>query len=243
MPLVSELSAPFENFMLSPRHGHDVCSTCFNITDGYDRCYACAHGGLLLDVMIPISYSVAGEQLHHVLAGYKRLSGPVARRMTMGLAAVLWRWLEGHERCLADAAGVDRFTVVTSVPSSGERRVLQDLVSGLVGPAKGRYAPVLSRSGVEVTPHRFDSRRYAVDGKLDGERVLLIDDMWTTGSNAQSAAAALKAAGAGTVAALAVGRHVHRDWGRCDAQLNALARPYDWGSCPWCDGARARSAA
>ena len=244
MPLVSELSAPFENFMLSPRRGVDVCHTCFNITDGYDCCYACAHGGRMLDAMAPVSYSVDGEQLHHVLAGYKRLTGPVARRMTMGLAAVLWRHLDaGHEMCLASACGVDRFPLVTSVPSSSRQHALEDMVSALVGPLRARYAPMLKRSARPVTPHQFDSRRYEADGRLDGEPVLLIDDMWTTGANAQSAAAALKAAGAGPVAALVIGRHVHREWGRCDARLTALQRPFDWSRCPLCDAAAARSAA
>ena len=244
MPLVSELTAPFENFMLSPRSGADVCRTCFNVTDGYERCYACAHGGRLLDAMAPISYSVAGEQLHHILAGYKRLSGPVARRMTMGLAAVLWRYIEaGHERCLARATGADRFTLVTSVPSSSGQHALQDMIATQVGPLRQRYVPTLHRSPGPTTPHQFDSGRYEVDGTLAGETVLLIDDMWTTGANAQSAAAALKAAGAGRVAALVIGRHVHRQWGRCDARLRDLTQPFDWGHCPLCEPAAARSAA
>src|ERR1700690_3525196 len=103
MPTIAELSAPYGNFMLGPRRGPDVCSACFNLTDGYGRCYACAHGGRWLDALAPISYSVAGEQLHHALAGYKRGSGPVARRFALELAAVLWRYLAGHERCLARA--------------------------------------------------------------------------------------------------------------------------------------------
>ena len=244
MPLVSELSAPFENFLLSPRPGVDVCRICFNITDGYERCYACAHGGRLVDAMAPISYSIGGEQLHHVLAGYKRLGGPVARRMSMGLAAVLWRHLDaGHERCLARAAGTDRFSLVTSVPSSSDGHALQDMICRHVGPLRQRYVPLLRRSASPVIPHRFDSGRYAADGNLAGETVLLIDDMWTTGSNAQSAAAALKAAGAGTVATLVIGRHVHRQWGRCDALLRDLTRPFDWTRCPLCEPAAARSAA
>ena len=93
MPTVAALSAPYGNFMLGPRSGPDVCSACFNLTDGYGRCYACAHGGRWLDAMAPISYSVSGEQLHHALASYKRLSGPGARHFALGLAAVLWRHL------------------------------------------------------------------------------------------------------------------------------------------------------
>ena len=74
MPTVGELSALYENFMLGPRRGPDVCGTCFNFTAGYARCYACAHGQPMLDAVAPISYSVAREQLHHALASYKRLT-------------------------------------------------------------------------------------------------------------------------------------------------------------------------
>jgi hypothetical protein len=243
MPLVSELSAGYGNFMLGPRHGRDICARCFNITDGYERCYACAHGGRALDVMVPISYSVAGEQLHHALAGYKRLSGVVARRLTMGLAAVLWRHLASHEACMARAVGIDQFGVVTSVPSSGEGHALQDLVSMLVGPVRDRYVPLLTRSDKAVMPHRFDGGRYTALQSLKGEAVLLIDDMWTTGANAQSAATALKAAGAGRVGAVVIGRHVNRDWGRCDRTLRDLPQPFDWERCALCDSAQALSAA
>ncbi len=93
MPSVAELTAPYGNFMLGPRHGSGVCRTCFNLTDGYDRCYACTGTRRSLDAMLPISYSVAHEQLHHVLATYKRSHGLTAHRFQVELAAVMWRYL------------------------------------------------------------------------------------------------------------------------------------------------------
>src|ERR1700704_320629 len=102
--------------MLAPRRGPSVCGTCFNFTNGYARCYACDYGEPVLDAVAPISYSVAREQLHHALASYKRLDGDVARRLGAEIAAVLWRHLAEHESCVADAAGVDAFALVTTVP-------------------------------------------------------------------------------------------------------------------------------
>jgi orotate phosphoribosyltransferase len=61
--------------------------------------------------------------------------------------------------------------------------------------------------------------------------VLLIDDTWTTGASAQSAAASLKQAGASIVAAVIIGRHLHRDWGHNDRGLSALPTPFDWDDC------------
>ena len=80
----------------------------------------------------------------------------------------------------------------------------------------------------------FDADKYIAVRALDGEPVLLIDDTWTTGANAQSAAAALRAAGAGPLAAVVVGRHVSRGWNENDSQLRALDEPFDWSRCPLC---------
>ena len=64
--------------------------------------------------------------------------------------------------------------------------------------------------------------------------MLLIDDTWTTGANAQSAAAALKAAGAGRVAAVVIGRHVNRGWHDNDRRLAALVGRFEWTQCALC---------
>jgi hypothetical protein len=237
MPTVVELSAPYANFMLGPRRGPDVCAQCFNLTDGFRRCYGCAHGGRFLDAMVPISYSVAGEQLHHALAGYKRLDGAIARRLAFGLAAVLWRHLALHESCLERASAVSGFGLVTIVPSSSLRpeapHPLHQLVS-LVDPVRDRYVRLLRRSNVPATAHQFNRHKYEAIRDLSGESVLLLDDTWTRGANAQSAAAALKSAGAAHVAAVVIGRHVNRGWGHNDRQLRSLPRPFDWQACALC---------
>jgi len=247
MPTVEELTAIYENFMLAPRHGPGVCRRCLNLTAGYDRCYACDHMPSLLAAVVPISYSVAGEQLHHALAGYKRRSGAAARRLELGIAAVLWRFLARHEGCVARAAGVASFPVVTIVPSSnrsreGEQR-LRAIVGELVMPTRQRFQAVLQRSEAEADRHEFNAEKYQALRPFEGEPVLLIDDTWTTGANAQSAAAALLAAGSGPVAAVAVGRHVNRRWRANDEALRALPAPFDWTNCVVCSAAALRQAA
>ena len=237
MPTVAELTDLYGNFMLGPRPGPGVCEVCCTFTEGHDRCFVCAQQNSSLDAVAPISYSVAGGQLHHALAGYKRLGGEVARRVQVELAAVLWRFLAGHEACVAWAAGTATFDVVTTVPSSSRERdenhPLRRIVGELVRPTRGRYERLLSRSGIAVRERTFDDRKYDVARRFGGEAVLLIDDTWTTGSGAQSAAAALRHAGAGPVAAVVIGRHVKRGWRENEQRLHALARPFDWSSCPW----------
>ena len=238
MPSVRELTALYENVMLGPRRGSGVCGTCFNFTDGYARCYACDHGRLVLDAVAPISYSVAREQLHHALASYKRLDGDVARRLGASLAAIVWRFLAEHERCLAQAAGTDRFELVTTVPSGDrsrdERHPLRWIVGELVAPTRVRYERLLWRSEVDVPQRSFSAKKFAAPTPIDGRSVLLIDDTWTTGASAQSAAAALKTAGAGPVAAVVIGRHLNREWHENDKRIRGIARPFDWSKCALC---------
>ena len=238
MPTVAEASAVYGNFMLAPRHGPEVCPTCFNLTDGHERCYSCAHGQQWLDGMAAISYSIGHEQLHYALAGYKRMPSSIAERFTRELAAVLWRWLAIHEPCVATQAGVSRFELVATVPSNDRRRdeqhPLRQVVGEVVGPTRERHERLLMRSELPAAPRAFDLGKYNPTRPLAGEAILLIDDTWTTGANAQSAAAALKRAGAGTVAAVVIGRYLNRDWGRNNTRLRSMPRPFDWDRCAVC---------
>lgn len=238
MATVSELSDPYANFMFGPRDGTGVCTFCFNLTRGFERCYSCARGELALAAMVPISYSVGGEQLHHALMGYKRLNGEIARRLTVELAAVLWRFLVSHEQCVAAAAGVPAFELVTTVPSGARERdgehALRRIVGDLVGPTRQRYRRLLRRSALPVRPREVSGDKFEPLRRLRGERVLLIDDTWTTGASARSAAVALDDAGAGLVAAVVIGRYLNREWGENNQRLSALVPAFDWGRCAVC---------
>ena len=229
---------PVDTMLLSPRAGPGVCVNCFNLTDSYPCCFACAHGQLVLDAVAPISYSVGRERLHHALAGYKRLPPSFARSLRSELATILGRYLDRHEHCLARSARVPSFDLVTSVPSGERHRdrehPLRSIVTTALGPAAARYERLLCRSSFDSGDREYDFLKYLAVRPLDGEAVLLVDDTWTTGANAQSAGAALKAAGAGTVAAVAIGRHVNRDWHDNDRRLRALAGPFDWSRCALC---------
>jgi predicted amidophosphoribosyltransferase len=225
--------------MVTPRPGPGVCEACFNLTRGFDRCYNCEHRPDTVAVVVPISYSVAHEQLHKALAGYKRDNGRTARWLAVELASVLWRFLAGHERCVALAAHTDSFSLVTTVPSSDrgrdESHPLRRMVGELVGRTRDRHERLLRRSSVVLEPREFSAHKYEPLRRLTGESVLLIDDTWTTGASARSAAAALQSAGAGSVGAVVIGRHVNRNWGRNDEHLRSLPA-FDWKTCALCAG-------
>ena len=231
MPNVTALSAPYGNFLLSPRAGGGVCEVCFDLTSGPPRCHHCARPEHAIATVAPISYSVAHEQLHHALAGYKRPPADVAERFQLELAAVVWRHLDRHEACLARATGVPRFHLVTTVPSSHPERdrshPLHRIAGELCGVTRDRYRRLLTRTDTPV-PARAEHPGKFAGQPLDGESILLVDDTWTTGANARSAAGALTRAGAGPIAVLVIGRHLHRDYRDNRRRLAELSTPFDW---------------
>src|SRR5581483_6383331 len=87
----------------------------------------------------------------------------------------------------------------------------------------------------EPIPQRTFSRtKFEATTTLDNASVLLIDDTWTTGASAQSAAATLKSAGAQRVAAVVIGRHLNREWHENDRRIRGIARPFEWQACALC---------
>jgi adenine/guanine phosphoribosyltransferase-like PRPP-binding protein len=75
--------------------------------------------------------------------------------------------------------------------------------------------------------------RYGAAQTMTGHpAVLLVDDTWTTGGRAQSAAIALHDAGAARVAVVVLGRHFDRDFGSGETYYKqAKARQFTWDTC------------
>jgi len=161
-----------------------------------------------------VALAVKGEQLARDLSVYKNSQSLLARtRPRLGLAAVLWRWIEAHERCLATEARTDDFQVVTTVPSTSgrEHHPLDHVVGTMVQPTAERFRTLLRPRPGDTGDRGIRADRFEViDGGGSGNSVLIIDDTFTTGSRAQSVAAALKDSGAESVAALCIGRHFGR---------------------------------
>jgi predicted amidophosphoribosyltransferase len=225
--------------LLSPRHGPGVCPHCLNLTDAAGLCRACRATERHLAAVVPISYSVGGEWLHHLIAAYKRDADPWVPDAIATVARLCEEFVCRHERCAADAAGSVRFQLVTTVPSADPLRDLHHPLRRIVGErveaTRDRYERLLIRSSSPAIPRSFDPARYEPTRRLHGEDVLLIDDMWTSGASAESAAAALRAAGAGSVAAIVIARHLNRGWHENDLRLSRLAAlRFDPDSCVLC---------
>ncbi|MDE3131757.1 MAG: hypothetical protein KGL16_11445 [Acidobacteriota bacterium] len=184
---------------------------------------------------------MGGEWLHHLIASYKRDADPSVPDALATLAGLFERFVAVHEPCVAARSGVGGFPLVTTVPSGDPLRdlhhPLRRIVGELVPALRDRYERLLVRSATPAIPREFDPGRYLPTRQLDGEAVLLLDDMWTSGASAQGAAAALRTAGAGPVAAIVVARHLNRGWHGNDLRLRRLAAGrFDPRRCVLCSG-------
>lgn len=241
---IIDVSAPLEHYLVRvPFGGEGVCAVCHSaVYDGYRVCFPCNQartelGDLRLDAVSFVSLAPAGEQLARDLYTYKRSTVPAQLRLarTLGLAAVLWRWLALHEQCIAHAAGSRGFDMIATIPSASgraEEHPLTVLVGGVVENTEQRLHHVLSPGTPHAQAHEHSAERFSTTGDVDGADVLLVDDTWTTGSNMQSASAALKHAGARRVAGVAIGRWFKTDWKDNSAWLKEHRRPgWSWDTC------------
>lgn len=252
MATVAELSSPYENHLVKVLPaGAGVCRICHTIVLGdWDQCYQCNKAVRRLPTTASavafVALAVKNEQLARELWLYKNARPEhVRNRVRLGLASVLWRWLAGHEQCLADRAGVTDFPVVTTVPSTNGRadHPLDDLAGHIVGATAKRFRPLLRAVEGDGGGRDFGVDRFDIVGGVDRDvPVLLVDDTWTSGAHAQSAAAALRAAGSGPVAIACIGRHFNRhpvqEEYRRPAEAyyrNARTTGWSWAQCCLCD--------
>ena len=193
------------------------CRTCRGpVQAGFARCYQCdlAHarcGGLLADVVAPVAYAVKGGRLASDLWRYK--SGmPGAAEAGARLAGMLAVYLREHSDQVWRAAGMIAGPGLAAVVPSGQGRPGAHPLAGIV--ASCVDVPIIPLSAAPGAPARARGLADGVAagcltvGAVAGADMLLVDDTWVSGASAQSAAAALKAAGVRRVALVVIGRHV-----------------------------------
>jgi hypothetical protein len=195
-----------------PPAGSGLCASCrIPVPAGNARCYPCRlHAetlpGLLADVVAPICYAVKGSEHARNLWLYKSVR-PGAAAARADLRALLAVFLRDHGRCIWRAAGMSRPTHLAVVPSGRGRSGPHPLLA-LLGPCMALRPTTLElRLRDEPGTRELDAGRFRA-GRLDHADVVLLDDTWTTGASAQSACAALRLAGARSVAIVVLGRHV-----------------------------------
>jgi hypothetical protein len=200
------LSAP-------PPAAAGLCGSCRTpVRSGRTSCYRCDKyreclPGLLPDVVVPIAYAAKGS--HHATNLWRYKSdGPGAEAARAALRALLLVFLRDHGRCVWRRAGVPGPSHVAVVPSCRGRpgpHPLQAMTAPYLALPWIRWVHLSAADGsaaLDPDPRRFRPERIA------GASVLLLDDTWTSGASATSAAAALRLAGARSVAVVLLGRHL-----------------------------------
>ncbi|MDG4792993.1 hypothetical protein [Micromonospora sp. WMMD1082] len=181
--------------------------------------------------MLPISYSPRTGQHHHNLRSYK---GAVrSEQARWSLLAVLLLFLHDHLSCVTAYTGAAP-THAIAVPSTRSRpgsHPLADLVGSRLD-LPWITSSVNSAYGPENRDFHADWFTPALPTQQAPIHALILDDTWTTGARVQSLAHALKIAGASTVAAVVLGRHIDPTYLPAKRLLGVIAGPvFDTTRC------------
>ncbi len=159
-----------------------------------------------------------GDAVHRMLRRYKDAPVAEARAYHAARAARRLALLVGSHGCLRTGQRPPAWDVAVTVPSTRGRlrSAVDDLVDRVPALAAERL-PLLERG-----PGRLDHLVVSPDGfvptvgagRWRGVRALVVDDVYTTGARAQSAAAALRTAGVVPVGIVVVGHLVYPASGR-----------------------------
>ena len=214
------------------------CEVCRGpVRPGFARCYQCDRHALLgpallADAVVPISYAIKGTPFADDLWRYKSVPVPsspsppsaspppsasapppallpAAASARASVLALLLAFLTDHGPCVWRRAGMPPPGRLAVVPTGAGRpgpHPLLRLVSPYLRLPGCSLALRPGRQGRDL-----DLDRFQVLARPAGASVLLLDDTWVSGASAQSAAAALKLAGARHVAVIVLGRHVNPD--------------------------------
>lgn len=206
---------------------------------GFSTCYSCSQ--VMRQVsgpcerVVPVSLYEIPSQLYNELAGYKRSTNAVVRtQSSLKVISILCYFLGRHRACIEAAAGAT-WSTISGVPSTSSTTEEHALVTALrrVPSSFAEYEDLLVRGPTAIGHNLASDTGYIARRSLTGERVLLIDDTFTTGARAQSAASALALAGATVVAVLVVGRVFNPRWSDTSKKYwaNCLARPFSFDIC------------
>ena len=196
---------------------------CFQCGKTREEARRQGYAGQLADTVRCNYYAFEGiqlgglDQMYQIMKGYKRdFNDPwVVESYQTTLRYILADALIIHFDSIGELAGGTPPDVWTVIPSSitsrrhGQRHPLSLLVENLQLPIP---------EAILVSQHEklrvFDPDMFIVKDPdaVKGRRVLLIDDSWTTGNSIQSAAVALKRAGAAYVTVYCIARIINSSY-------------------------------
>lgn len=209
--LVTEAGGYLHNVVREP---HVTCAVCATpIKPAFELCLRCHRdrqefGDDLANLVVPICYGVRGRQSGYLMYSYKDLEAPARHNQTL-LSVLLIAALDRHGGCIERLLGqdVDAWAFVPSVRT--DRTGTHPL--HVVAKQAGVTLPEIELMAGERTDSdrratSTDRFTIAAHSQIRDRHVLLIEDTWTSGGNAQSAALVLRAGGAASVTIVALAR-------------------------------------
>jgi len=192
-----------------------TCAVCATfVVNGYTRCWQCkrhyeAYGGQLADLAVPLTYGVYGRQSGHLMHAYKsERPGETQRDFDL----LLLSGLVHHSKCVELVVG-KAVSARVAVPSLSGRWGVHPLVALTNSRDITKPGLFLQPAPAARTQRAVVRGMFTINDprQIRGRHIMVIDDTWTTGGNAQSAALALRDAGASHVSVLVAARWLRLD--------------------------------
>lgn len=226
-----------EHLVLPPTPASDVCPVCQSWRDpAYVRCATCHtayHSLGQLEGVTAVSLCTRPSNLRDWLTCYKQTGHESCRASRDALSTMLAGYLAVQVGPMQERWG--EWDVLTVVPSTGGSvdHPLSDLIANCGADTRAPIRTLLRRTGVPLTRRDFTPDAYVADD-IEGLRVLVVDDVYVTGTRAQSAAAALRLGGAVPVRILVLGRRINPEFHPLAATLwqRQAELPYAFSEVP-----------
>lgn len=223
---------------MPPRAGKEVCANCRSWrSEKFAVCWNCQSAidrfGVATPVLAVSLYSKP-SQLRDWLTHYKEGRGGVIYDYGDSLREVISDFLLAYGAAIHEDFGPIDYAA--PIPSGGSA---EGAVSDLFKPSAPLLAPL--RPTLEFEPEAtaksgtHDHSWFKVTRSVQGDRVVLVDDVYTSGARAQSAAAALRRSGAEVKLAFVTGRRINPDFTREARRLwqRQVALGYDLAAPPY----------
>jgi hypothetical protein len=232
----AELITNAGGFLKNVRWGAaETCRVCAGIPNpGYATCYHCegwSQRDDLSDRLGFTTYAIDGTQSAWVMYGYKdQLPSDANARVVRLLHHYA---VSGHWECI-NSSPLGPVTHWTTVPSLRGRTGPHRLRTVAAELLTGRLPVVDMRAGDDVQSTRdLRPENFAVEYVPTGAHVLLIEDTWVGGGRTQSAAAALKRAGARAVTSMVLARWLTPGRGATTTFVATLGSDFEPDLCPF----------
>ncbi|GAA2280628.1 hypothetical protein GCM10010402_41820 [Actinomadura luteofluorescens] len=228
--LVAHAGGYLRNTVRMPGVTCRVCATPVDSGAYCDPCFGHCRTSGIADQVCSLTYALRGTQSGYLMRQYK---APNPVREHQAVLAALMIVGEAHNDCLEALSGrkITHWSFVPSLPARpGTHPFRMYAQRASRGEEIRLYAAERSSVPRSLSRDHFRSTR----GLPPGSHVLLMDDTWAAGGHAQSAALALRAAGAAMVSIMTAARWINPGYGNNRTFVaEHLAQDFHPDLCPW----------